>query len=415
MKKIALGALFAGLLVACGGGKSTPDAPIVVTIDAPVVGACNPVAQSGCQPTEKCTWVRTIAGSADQRGQLGCVAAGTKALHDACTWGAAGTATGYDDCGAGLICLASSKTDMASGTCSAICDSSAAIGAAGSCATNYACGLYTNFFSNAGDTANSTGLCDPTCHPLTQVRDYDSAADCGGTIDATSHESTRGCYGLPSSDTNPSQFTCSSNFHNGSYGSDAIAYDPVEGGAFLNGCDPGYIPLLYKDTAAAVAKDAMNVICVAYCQPDVVSSESTANANGDPAHTCAAAGAGAPHECRHWWFLEGGNGVATPKSEFSDGLGYCFKYTNYQYDSNKDMKIDNTDDIEPSCTILSSTKMTFDPPPAGMQSVPDNVYWGCGANPNPFAKGNLQGTRADSRLRPLLTPAQMKTLRKTFN
>ena len=32
----------------------------------------------------------------------------------------------------------------------------------------------------------------------------------------------------------------------------------------------------------------------------------------------------------------------------------------------------------PRCAILSSTKMTIDPVSAGgLQTVPDNVYWGC--------------------------------------
>ena len=53
MKKLALGALFIGGLVACGGGKD------VQLIDAPNdgnVAACNPVAQTGCAANEKCTW-----------------------------------------------------------------------------------------------------------------------------------------------------------------------------------------------------------------------------------------------------------------------------------------------------------------------------------------------------------------------
>jgi hypothetical protein len=59
MKKLALGALFVGFMAACGGGKKDD----VVLIDAPEGGddappsqVCNPIAQTGCQANEKCTW-----------------------------------------------------------------------------------------------------------------------------------------------------------------------------------------------------------------------------------------------------------------------------------------------------------------------------------------------------------------------
>src|ERR1700690_3633260 len=91
MKKLAFGALVAGLLavVACGGSKSnnnTPDAVVIVTQPDAAVTTCNPIAQTGCQTTEKCTWIRVAASASSQIGQLGCVPTGDKLLNGTCTW-----------------------------------------------------------------------------------------------------------------------------------------------------------------------------------------------------------------------------------------------------------------------------------------------------------------------------------------
>src|SRR5690242_18098144 len=130
MKKLVFGALLAGLVAACGGGSSGhPDGHIIIGdgdggIDA-TIGICNLITQTGCNAGEKCTWVRVAASDTQQLGQLGCVPEGDVTVDAACAYGAAGTATGYDDCIKGYICLASPRGDMAQGTCRQICDLSA--------------------------------------------------------------------------------------------------------------------------------------------------------------------------------------------------------------------------------------------------------------------------------------------------
>jgi hypothetical protein len=402
MKNIAFGAMLVGLLAAgCGGSsKSNPDAPGVVVIDASPdggSGACDPVAQTGCTTGQKCTWVRIAASTSSQVGTLQCAPDGTVALNGACTWGAAGATTGYDNCQHGLICLASSRTDMATGTCSTICDTSAASGAAGACPMNYACGKYSNFFENTGDPANNIGLCDPTCNPLTQNRDYDTAAHCGGPLD-TNNKPTRECNGLPSSDASPSHFTCSSVLDPTKVG-DTDAYDATLGGVYLNSCAAGYIPLLYDNTTDAAAQNEMKVICVAFCQPSDTSTAATTMAGGTAPYTCAAAGTGGTHECRYWWFLESST---TMMSQWSNGLGYCFDYTNYTYDGSMLHPATSTTTPDPSCKTLSNTTKTIDDPTkGGTQMVADNIFWGCGAEPTAFVGGTAP-KHAPSPFKPLL-------------
>lgn len=421
MRNIAFGALMAGLLVACGGGgKSNPDAPMIVTtdagIDAPTAGVCDPIKQTGCDAGQKCTWIRIQATSTSQVGQLGCVADGTVALNGSCTWGAAGSSTGYDNCVKGNICLASSRTDKASGLCLGICDITALAGAAGACATNYACGRYSNFFENAGDPATSTGLCDPTCDPLSQTRDYDktalSGAHCGGPLDANM-KPTKACIGLPSSDATPSQFTCGNVLDPTKVG-DTFAYDATLGGVYLNSCAAGYIPLLYDNTADAKAQNEMKVICVAYCKPAPTSSTpaNIANAGGAAPYTCAAAGTGGSHQCRYWWFLEG---AMTPVSTASNNVGYCFDYTQYSYDGTGLHPPKTATEPDPDCKTLSDVNKTFDAGTGGTQTVPDNIFWGCGLAPTAFTGGPSKPAHAPSPFRPLLSGDQVNGMVKALN
>ena len=413
MRNVAFGALLAGFLVACGGSsKSNPDTSVQV-IDASIDGgggACDPVAQTGCDTGQKCTWVRIQASATEQVGTLECVMDGTVALNGACTWGAAGATTGYDNCSKGLICLASSRTDMATGTCSTICNTSAATGAAGACPTNYACGLYSNFFENTGDPATNTGLCDPTCNPLSQERDYDQSPHCGGPLDSN-NKPTRECNGLPSSDASPSHFTCSSVLDPTKVG-DTDAYDATLGGVFLNSCAAGYIPLLYDNSTDAAAMDEMKVICVAFCQPSPTSTSATTMAGGTAPYTCAAAGTGGTHECRYWWFLEDST---TMMSQWSNGLGYCFDYTNYTYDGSALHPPTSTTTGDPSCKTLSDTAMTIDDPTkGGMQMIPDNIFWGCGPEPTALT-GKTHFNHAKSPFRPLLNERQTSDVVKSWN
>ncbi len=98
-------------------------------------------------------------------------------------------------------------------------------------------------------------------------------------------------------------------------------------------------------------------------------------------------------------------------SEFSNGLGYCYNYVNYYYDSTK-LHPPGTDTMvpDPSCTALSATAMTFDAGTGGTQTVPDNLFWGCAPEPTMFTGGKGQRfAHAPSPFRPLLSAQQLKT------
>jgi hypothetical protein len=150
---------------ACEAAPANPDARPDVSpyplIDA-AYDSCDPIAQTGCSPLEKCSWTRTIATTADQHGLIECVPDGTAALAGTCTWGAAGTTTGYDTCQTGLVCLAPVDQDMATGVCEAICDVLAAAGTAEACAAGFTCMRHPGFFANATDPMPEAGLCDPS-------------------------------------------------------------------------------------------------------------------------------------------------------------------------------------------------------------------------------------------------------------
>ena len=104
MKKLALGALFVGLLAACGGGgeNNARHHCSTATATARRDGACNPLTQTGCGRP------RSAPGSSTQTmpqyvGHIGCVPDGTANIGEACTFGTAG-AIGYDDCAKGGVC-----------------------------------------------------------------------------------------------------------------------------------------------------------------------------------------------------------------------------------------------------------------------------------------------------------------------
>jgi hypothetical protein len=324
-----------------------------------MVVVCDPVAQSGCAANQKCAWIRDQAAPGAVSGHIGCAPDGPLAFDGACTWGPSGGMTGYDNCEKGYVCNAPPNVEAASGKCAAVCNPTAVTVAAGACGTSFSCFPYEGYFG----APPVAGLCDATCNALTQTRDYDSAANCGSTSG-----NAMGCYGTPSQDAHPTQFTCQRVFHSNLM-SDAIAYDPAIGGNAVNGCAPGYEPLLFQNQAAQTANDQMKVICVALCQPGDTSSAAPANAKGlvGSGHTCPNAGAGGNHECRYWWMIEGPN---TPRSTFSNSVGYCVDYTLYTYDPAA-FGMAGSPMTWPSCTALSPTAHNFDP------IMSDAKVWGC--------------------------------------
>lgn len=319
------------------GGTNPPEPTVFIT-------ACDPIAQTGCSAGKKCAWVRLTSVV----GALGCVPDGTVALDGACRYADGGVAsgTGYDDCRKGLACRVGTDAG-AVGACAALCSPYTA----GSCtpADQYACTTYSGLFQT-GSEPSVAGLCDPQCDPITQARLSDGAAACGSPDPASP---TRGCYGTFGQG-EPSQFTCS-----GAGPADMTDREPIPPPAYLNSCAPGYAPLL----TAATGNDT--AVCIAYCQPADTTLEAHATPGGVAPHDCQSAGGGATAECRYWWWMEG---ETTPATRWSNGVGFCFDYTYYRYDTNRDGVPDTQ---MPSCTTLSATAFNFSP------TVSDAEYWGC--------------------------------------
>lgn len=103
---------------------------------------CDAVDQTGCGVDEKCTWVQI--DSANDVGTLDCVANGAIAVGEACTYGADGQSTGFDDCAAGGICV--------DGTCRTICH-----GSPDSCTAPETCVAQPGIFPDTSDL----GACTP--------------------------------------------------------------------------------------------------------------------------------------------------------------------------------------------------------------------------------------------------------------
>ena len=303
--------------------------------DASVDG-CNPETQEPCASPARCTWVRIAA----EQGHFGCVAAGSVAAQQTCTVGASGESTGFDDCQRGLFCSGTGDT------CKAICTLTS-----DNCASHFACQQFAGVFANNG-AQPAYGLCEATCNPLTQTRDFDGAPACGSPNPA---QPSLGCVGRPDF-----PFTCA---HAGDPNrtSDVPAADHG-GQVYLNSCAPGYLPLLRRSNADST------VLCIALCQPGPTDQSSPANAAGlvGSAYTCPARGAGGTHECRYWWWLEDMTAATWPTS-LSNTIGYCIDYTQYQYDSNNDTIADTT---FPSCTTLTSGD-------SDGNGTADTLDWGC--------------------------------------
>jgi len=289
---------------------------------------CDPNDQTTCPTTQRCSWIATSASA----GFPACVPDGTVAQGGACAAGPFG-ATGFDDCKRGLAC--------ANAQCQPICKTSN-----DTCGAHFLCTNYSGVFSSGGSTI--AGVCAPTCNPLTQARDYDSAPACGSPTPASP---ALGCYGK-------SVFTCSKIVYPNNK-SDAPAAGPSSGGFYLNGCAPGYLPVLTAATGST------QQICVALCQPGPTSQAAPANAGGVAPSTCAAAGAASPHECRYWWWLENTSLSSFPDA-FSNTMGFCIDYTKYTGN-----KTGTGTAPYPSCTTLSTTAHTFD------TTLTDTQYWGC--------------------------------------
>ena len=364
MKKLALGALFAGL-AACGGGGGNTDG-VIIQVDGGLVepGVCNPLTQTGCNAGEKCTWWT------DQDnppiGHVGCAPDGPLAIGAACMDPVAG-AMGYDTCAKGAVCL--------SGECKQICDQQ---GGAPPCDANHSCTRYADFFEVGGMAV--AGVCDPACDPLTQeLKVGTSTAACGS---ANPTMPSAGCYGFD-------DYSCApAGMNTWTLTDRAMPRTNAAGQAYLNGCAPGFLPFFFETTGSNVT------LCSGLCAAVEVTS-ATVNAatlvKGDAAAlgklpTTAAAIAGdatcnigkkgseATSECRFIWAYVGdmATGALLPAFEanYADKLGVCMAIGQFNYD--QDMMPATPGVPYPSCKDLpvpSAATATLD--------YDDADDWGC--------------------------------------
>lgn len=373
MKKLALGALFVGLLAACGGGSDTNKIHIPdgsgTTDGGPTT--CNPLTQMGCNAGEKCTWI------IDQTtpmyvGHIGCVMDGTAATGAACMFGAPG-ATGFDNCAKGGVCSAFGTTGQA-GTCKQICDNA---GGAPMCDASHVCVQYSKLFSTGASSPAAAGVCDLACNPLTD-NDFDGSGSASHKTTGTCGSATTiGCYGIPSGGTPPATgWSCTGDINANADGTDkglrhrvecttATGCADTDGTIYVNSCNQGYLPLFRESTAVSTA------VCIAMCKPaDCYSGNcGTNNANrlGVVGNRCSAPdrvpGANfntGPYreECEYLWSEElDGSGNFLP-SPTSDTMGFCFDHGQYKYDPTGGT---NPTIPYPGCEQLALTATGSDP------------------------------------------------------
>jgi hypothetical protein len=294
MKKIAFAALFMGAtgLLACGGDD---DGDIMFADSGPGIDAapatCNPVTQRGCAEGDKCSWL-VVQEDPNFLGRTACVPDGTVELGGACTEGAPGEDSGYDDCVAGTLCLNAICRDI----CSIEPDS---------CETGFACSSYTNTFSD--DAAENTGVCDPTCDPVAQ--------DC--------EDETQGCYLQLFN----GKATCARVAPGAEEFTQGVQCSNNGMQCYLNGCAIGYGGFLYA--GMGVPRD-----CTKFCAPEEVylidpdgDGEGEVS-GGDPQGTpdisdCTPAQGGAlQHQCRFFqsYFVDQNSMYL---EYISDTYGFC--------------------------------------------------------------------------------------------
>lgn len=368
MKNLILGAAVAVLAAACGGGGKTQ--LLDASVDALLV--CNPIAQTGCKATEKCTWIVDADADATtmtaQIGHVDCVPVDATAVANgqACMPAHAGVTGGADNCAKGNICI--------SGVCKQICDPQLASGAgAGACDAVHACLSYRGVFESTGIAA--AGACEAACDPLTQQLATNKAEACGSS-DATKPAGT--C--VPTSGEFKS-FACAPALTGSLVLTDRKTPLGDSRGSFGNGCAPGFLPFFFEDGSGA-----MKTLCSGMCAPVKMDSTIFADAKTPPNQqpygdtdafgklptdatavkghaTCQATIKGSltdaegTEDCRFIWFplATSSNPPAIVDTPYNDKLGMCFAYSKF---SVKDAN--NNTFPEKSCKALGTVAdMTF--------------------------------------------------------
>lgn len=366
-------------VAACGGGSTHPNdaAP-----DAgPGSGACDVLAQTGCTPGARCTWIQD--GSAASQGHIGCAFGGSAAIDAPCTRGS----DGIDDCVSGAVC-----TDVAGAAmCRQICDLND-VGPL--CDGAHACFEGSVFFNNFMRPA--AGTCETRCDPLAD-NDFDGSgsaltragSSCGSDLAV-------GCYGLPHEGQHPATgFVClvdrgvgTNLFHR--------SVVPSSGAIPIDVCHQGYQPLFFESTGST------SVVCVALCQPQNCYAGNCGSADenrfGVAPHRCMAPDAvGAfdtstnGDECTYLWSLE--QDATTGQvlhSRYSDSVGVCFDHSLYR---------DLSGNMLPACQQLQLQATGTDP------SMPLTYYsavdLGC---VDSATAGLFTGKPADARLTGIRAP-----------
>jgi hypothetical protein len=403
MKKLAMGALMVGLMACGGGGGSSSTVIVTDTGGGGDVGpaTCNPLTQTGCNASEKCTWIE------DQEnppiGHVGCApeAAAPKAIGAACTPPPPGP-MGYDDCAKGSVCLA--------GVCKQICD---VMGGAPTCDENHSCTRYADFFEVGGNAV--AGVCDPGCDPLTQdLKIGTNKVACGSP---TGNMPNSGCYGYDDyscAPVGPTTLTL-------------LDRDPprtnASGNPYLNGCAPGFIPFFYEMTGSTTT------LCSGYCSALEIDSTQPNNNQGNatalakmPADAAPVAGHGvcsaiykgssANSSCRFMYpYVEDDMGnlpLAFEQGPYLDTLGICFEYTQFNYDH--DMNTQTPNMPYPNCATLPKRSGTT------TGDADDAADWGCQKRANSmFADdGKLEFNAALKQVR-MPKQAPMELVRHSFN
>jgi len=418
MQKLAL-ALCAALLVACG--SSSDNKVHIVNDSGSGSGSdatCNPLAQTGCNTGEKCTWIYDLvsADGTNILGHVGCAPDGDKTAHTQCTRQPAGP-QGWDDCKAGTFCKAKRELVGPGGTgvCEQVCDNTGSNAAAG-CATDSACVAYHNIFEVS--SMNVAGVCDYKCDPFA---DNDSLHVGSAAVmrSGSACQSYEQCTGSPGR-TLPTSFSCAREYNTDlqnraecttSSGNSLQAANPLSRVACAsasNGCSQGFMPLLYEDTSGS-----MIVTCTAMCRPKTCyqgncgGSGAASNLTGDPAFTTSD---GRHHRCQptdiagdvvpaisggtfpadmynmnldadscvfNWSFEFDMNGNFIT-SAWDDTVGWCERKYLYKYDKNRDGMITAADDQpEPKCDLIPVAKGTGSADGSGNCTV-DNGCAGAG-------------------------------------
>jgi hypothetical protein len=398
MKKLALGALFVGLLAACGGGSGDNKIKVIdSSIDSPPVGTCSPLTQMGCQASEKCTWI-IDATDPMYVGHVGCVPNGAKNVGDACTFGAAG-ATGYDDCKAGGVCSAFG-TPGTNGTCKQICDNQ---GGNPMCDASHVCVTYSRLFSTGATSPAAAGVCDLACDPLND-NDFDGSGSQTKPGNTCGSATNIGCYGIPSGGTPPATgWSCTGDVNSTNATrlvhrvqcTTATGCADTDGTIYVNSCNQGYLPLFRESTAVSTA------VCIAMCAPlDCYKGNcgtNDVNRHGATPHRCQTPDAqgtfntgSGREECEYLWSEEldgSGNWLPSPTS---DTMGFCFDHGLYKYDPSGG---NNPTIPLPGCEFLDIVGSGSDP------NMPLTYFgaenFGCINSGLVFGSGSAQGKRVD--------------------